>query len=833
MPNTPPIGNQPVTLEAILEVRLQESALEQETQALVRASLEGKDAIRAALARGVGPAKAEEPVPVPMLAQEPELFLKRIAVSGFRGIGTQSILELSVAPGLTIVTGPNGSGKSSFAEAVELALTGELSRLVSKRGDWVKGWPNVHEPSGAEIEAELVVSGSSETHRVRRGWAPGDISKPPTIDEVWSGSQMLGAVATQRWAAVMEPCRPFLSPSDLVDVAEKPARRYDVVYAALGLTALTEAEANLAAVKREHAQPRESVRQGLIGLQEKLSSSDDQRARGCLSVLASEPWDFDRVDAILARTTHEGDGAISILENLAGLTVPDSDKVAAAISRLREASEIVAQSDSSDVRQRLALKELLAGALAIYNGSPPGPICPVCRQTPLGEDWRLATEETIQQLEKETEAAVTADRQIRTAQDNARQLVAPLPDALSGEPEGIDTAAAVDAWNSWSSLPGTASAPEIASHLESTYPVLANAVEELRTAVQAQLDQADRAWQPLAAEISAWVSVARGYPEHKMLEQRLKSAEAWVKQHGKAIAEERFQPMSNTISAVYDRLASGGHTALLPPRVRGSKSRRTVDLTFSVSGHERAAEGVMSHGETNLVALSVFLPRMTHTRSPFKFIVIDDPVMAMDGVKIEGLARVLEDLGKTHQVLVFTHDLRLSAAIRLLQIDADHVEVSRSNESQVVCQPAFDAVERNLDHARQALKAGSLVESARRPTVAGFLRNAVEAKCDAIFTRGRLHQGERFDDVATVVRARHDRSTKEWLALALFGNEEEHKRVRGWLEATVGTGDPETVNHLNAFVHGGRGELEESIDLEALLTQCERLLEALGDAQTP
>ncbi len=831
MPSTLPTGNPPDTLEAILDARLQESALDQETRALVLASLKGEDAISDALTSGSGPEKTAGLVPARGPAQE--LFLRRVAVSGFRGIGPQSILELSAAPGLTIVTGPNGSGKSSFAEAVELALTGKLSRLASKRGDWVKGWPNVHEPSGAEIEVELAVSGSSETHRVRRTWTLGDISAQPIVDEVWAGSQLLGTVSAQHWAAALEPCRPLLSPSDLINVAEKPTTRFDTVYAALGLTALTEAESRLSAVKREYARQCEPVEQGLFELQARLAQLDDERARECLSALTNEPWDLDLVDAILARTAHEDDSKLSLLEDLAGLGVPESDRIDSAIADLREASQGVARSDNGDVQQRLTLKRLLGDALAIYSDSPPDPICPVCRQTPLDDSWRLATEDAIRQLEEETEAATSAADQLGVALANARRLLVPAPDALSGESAEVDTAAAVDAWHSWSSLPETASAFEVVSHLESAYPVIVSAIGELRIAARAQVDQADRAWQPLAANLAAWVRTARDYPKHKIFEQRLKGAEAWVKQHGKDIAEKRFRPMSDEISAVYDRLVSGGHSALLPPRVRGSKKRRTVDLIFSISGHERPVEGVMSHGEANLVALSVFLPRVKHTSSPFRFIVIDDPVAAMDGVKIEGLARVLSALGKTHQVVVFTHDLRLPAAVQLLQINADHIEVSRTNESQVVCQPAFGAVRRNLDHARQALGAKSLVASARRTTVAGFLRNAVEAQCDDIFTRERLRQGERFDDVAAFVRARHDRSTKEWLALALFGSEEAHKRVQSWLEAAVGAGDPETVNHLNSFVHDERGQLGESIELEALFTQCERLLEVLGHMGPP
>jgi hypothetical protein len=48
---------------------------------------------------------------------------------------------------------------------------------------------------------------------------------------------------------------------------------------------------------------------------------------------------------------------------------------------------------------------------------------------------------------------------------------------------------------------------------------------------------------------------------------------------------------------------------------------------------------VMSQGELNALALSLFLPRMMLAQSPFRFLVIDDPVQAMDANKVDGLDR--------------------------------------------------------------------------------------------------------------------------------------------------------------------------------------------------
>ena len=58
--------------------------------------------------------------------------LTEITVEGFRGIGPRRSLRLTPGPGLTLVVGRNGSGKSSFAEGVEILLTGVELALAQR-----------------------------------------------------------------------------------------------------------------------------------------------------------------------------------------------------------------------------------------------------------------------------------------------------------------------------------------------------------------------------------------------------------------------------------------------------------------------------------------------------------------------------------------------------------------------------------------------------------------------------------------------------------------------------------------------------------------------------
>ena len=67
----------------------------------------------------------------------------------------------------------------------------------------------------------------------------------------------------------------------------------------------------------------------------------------------------------------------------------------------------------------------------------------------------------------------------------------------------------------------------------------------------------------------------------------------------------------------------------------------------SVDGADNGtALGVMSQGEMQALGLATFLPRGCAPESPFRFIVVDDPVQSMDPSKVDGLARVLRRAGR-------------------------------------------------------------------------------------------------------------------------------------------------------------------------------------------
>ncbi len=132
--------------------------LGEEAGPLVGAAADGPDALQGALEER--PVERPEPVePVEQAVEPVGAYLGPITVEGFRGVGPLAWLQRQPGPGLTLVVGRNGSGKSSFAEAIEILLTGDNRRWSERSSIWREGWRNLHHPFPTEVSAKLAVEG--------------------------------------------------------------------------------------------------------------------------------------------------------------------------------------------------------------------------------------------------------------------------------------------------------------------------------------------------------------------------------------------------------------------------------------------------------------------------------------------------------------------------------------------------------------------------------------------------------------------------------------------------------------------------------------------------
>ncbi len=795
---------------------------------LVLAALEGDAALERALFEAAGDSEAPSAAETePVHASAGRAYLDIISVQGFRGIGPVCDLRITPGPGLTLVVGRNGSGKSSFAEALELLLTGQNRRWEDKSAVWKEGWRNLHWTGQVAIEATLSVEGRRQPLTVRREWSP--------AADLGAGADSVGGVqednarAALGWDEVIKTYRPFLPYNELGSIPDyRPTELYDMMSAALGLEVLVDARQRL----RERRLERDKQVRGAENERREWFSQfeelDDERARTCAEAI-SKPrvgtWDLDAVELVLEGAVEpEGDGVIALLRGLAALAVPGAEEVEAVAAKLRAAVEAARAAEQTDAGRARQIADLLDRSLALHatHGDQP---CPVCGSGELTGSWRSRTEAEVRRLRTEAAAADEAQRALTGARRNAQALLTGPPRILGrDDTAGVDTTGLLGAWERWANLPHDIADDLLIEHLEAEHHNLAAAADSLREQAAAALERMEEAWRPLVATLRGWLPAARDAARAAGTVPDLRRAEDWLNSETDRIRAERFRPIADGAAAVWESLRQNSSVRLDHLKLEGAATRRHLVLDVSVDGTDGQALGVMSQGEIHALALSLFLPRVLLPESPFGFVVIDDPVQAMDPGKVDGLARVLSMVGEERQVVVFTHDERLPESVRRLQIPAQVIEVTRQSGSEVACRSISDPVTQYLSDARALQHTDNLPSGAAARAVPLFCRLAIEAACTEVVRRRRIGRGEPHADTDEVLN--DARTLMQKLALALFDD----VGRAGEVLARINSSDrawADAVKWANRATHGGAdGTLP---DISSMVGSTERLTRWLGN----
>ena len=685
--------------------RLEEFSLPEQATDLLLAALDGDESLSAQLG---GQAQPRSKAPDITTAPAPAgAYLQSLTVGGFRGIGPPATLKVTPRPGLTLVVGRNGSGKSSFAEALEVLLTGNLRRWEDLSAVWKQGWRSMHCPDQARITAEFLIEGVGPA-KVQRIWPAGADFAGSSVTVQVTGEKQAG-IERLGWTAALTDYRPFLSHSELEAFFGSPSGLYELLVSVLGLEDLTLAAARLAQARKPREAVLAEVKKRLPDLLARLEAADDERAGACRRALAGRSWDLAaaRSAATGAPVTAEG-GELDRLRRLAQLSVPAEADVLEIADALRLAAAGLDAVAASPAGQARALAGLLTAALQHHDAHGDSD-CPVCgRPGALTVQWRQATQEAVDRLHQEAQAAESAEQAAAGARQRAAALMQPVSAVLLAEPPllGVDTGPARAAWQRWASpsdtgtAAGSAGLRALAEHLDQEITPFTRATHALSDLASAEVARREDRWAPVAADVASWCADAATALDGTAPVTMIKAAEKWLKAATDDIRNERLAPLAEQARAIWRMLRQESNVDLGAIRLAGSATQRRVELDVSVDGTPGSALGVMSQGEVNALALSVFLPRATLPASPFRFLVIDDPVQAMDPAKVDGLARVLESTASGRQVIVFTHDNRLAQAVRQLSIPAAILEVTRRPGSAVQIRTCLDPAEQALQDAR-------------------------------------------------------------------------------------------------------------------------------------
>ncbi|NHD16039.1 MULTISPECIES: AAA family ATPase [unclassified Actinopolyspora] len=736
--------------------------LRERVRRLVLAALEDDQRLRAALDGTHTPTTTDDTEHDARNEAAPAgTYLHGIEVSGFRGIGARTKLPLHPAPGLTIVAGRNGSGKSSFAEALELALTGNSYRWSTKSSAfWKETWRNVHQNVSPSVRIDLAEETAGNTH-IDVAWPnTADPTQPHTTVHRTDNSQHL----PQQWERALELNRPLLSYEELGNLFEAgPSKLHDALAKLVGLEQLTDGVQRLDTLRKELSTEDDQAKKLRRELKNELARSEDERAPRLRELLGRHKPDLDAIGGFV--TDSPGSGSVAArLRELAEPALPTQDEIDTAVNRLRsalgEAAELVGDSVSGAEQRSTLLHQALE--LHREHGDQP---CPVCGQATLDAAWSARARQRLDADEQWIKTARQAREAVRHSAEQLRSLITrvpALPETTDLELDTLDRARR--ARQHWANPPERDS--DLAEHVATSYPELAAACTALRDEAAARLAQHQDAWSPIAEKLANWLGLARAARAKDQDLQDVRNAHEWLRDNTKRLRNEHLRPLAEHARRIWSRLRQQSNVDLGSIELTGNGTQRRVALHADIDGTESQALGVMSQGELHALALALFLPRATMDQSPFRFVVLDDPVQAMDPAKVDGFVQVLAELAQHRQIIVFSHDDRLADSARRSNVRARILEVHRGRNSEVTIENSDDPARSYVSEARAVAKSG-LDPGVAEAVLPGLCRMAVEAAAWEIYSARRFHDGQDRDETERLWT--ESKSTGARIGLALCG----------------------------------------------------------------
>ena len=752
----------------VWELLDEDTTVADETVYLVAAALQSAEELAeqvggdAPIPQRPDPRPADGPAPL-------RAFLRSITVQGFRGIGPRATLELNPYRGITVVSGRNGSGKSSFAEALEYALTGQSYRFATRAKHWRDSWRNLHAGEPAAIEVEFAMEpddrrgGSSAA--VGAEWASG-----ADLDDCGRWSQIRGQkrqpVGALGWGQALITHRPMMSYDELGGLLEDgPSSLYDALNRLLGLDEIADADSRLKEAATRLGGPRKAASDSRTQLVRALNAASDPRAADVKKLIARKPYDLDAVTATTLGSGTDRAATIALLRRIATVEVPDAARAAQVAGELRAAIDAYAGGADSAVKAMSARAGLLREALHVHTEIGDGP-CPVCETATLDSAWRRAAEQRLAEVDASTAEHQAVTQRLASARAAAEGFFAAV--TTSPAVEGVDLAS-VSVYDETvglaRALPSNVS--DLPGHVESAAVMLVEAAGALRVEAQDRATELEDAWAPTARTVAAWVDLETAARKDDDRLDNVKAALKWLRANAETLRDRRLAPVVDQAREIWDRMRHESNVDLGGISLEGAATRRRAVVEGSVDGVPAGALAVMSQGELHALALALFIPRATTAQSPFRFLVLDDPIQAMDPAKIGGFLDVLIELAKTRQVIVFSHDDRLPAAIRARSIPAQLLDVTREEGSVVVVKANDSPAQRYIDDAIAIILDEDLDDMIKRKAAPGLFRMAIEAAAHQRFFTDRARAGAAYHESDAAWE--EAKTTQQKVALAVIG----------------------------------------------------------------
>ena len=719
------------------------------------------------------------------------LYISSVSAEGFRGVGPRTTIDLRAGKGLTLIVGGNGTGKSSMAEAAERVLTGTTIRWESSEADAKENWANVHHDGEISIGATLYQSDNPLPIELEHRWLDGDGFLQGTQSATFGGIEIQRRIVGDL-RDDLRSYPPILPYAELEAVLSgKPAYLFDAFVRIVGLGEVDQIREKISTALYEGGNLLKTASSAQTKATSAIKSLEDNRTAGLTDLISEGNTDLlgTMLDSLGSRPT---DDKVAAILTLPALDLESLSRTANELGRL--VTQLLNDHESG---QQEAWAKLLEQAILLFDTSEHDQIqCPICDQASLGAEWRqnAAAQLAVRRL------ATTKRSELRNQITDLRQrllsVLAPLQDlAAPDQLPGVSdlTAIANTAVNEVRTSNDIHQLGQLLSATANTFEAIRSEAESIRESDQNRL-------KPAIEACREWIVAEQLCCDFRNSKRDLESARDWVAVEIDRQREYRMTALSTEASRIWQTLSPGDSLEIEPMQLLGSKSKRKLDLNCQTEGQSAKARSILSVGQMHALALSLFIPRATHADSPFGFLLIDDPIHALDGIRIDGLAQILHEIAKEKQVVVCTHDRRLEAALETLGLPADILRLERSTGSAVQVASEENEILQRLDDADSLSSDPNIARTTRLIAVAGCCRTAVEGAAARHFRRTAMASGRSVDDIEAELDQVGD---KLWdkVELAVYGTATNRRDTASRIESDYSKGLRELLSVLNSSGH--------------------------------
>jgi DNA repair exonuclease SbcCD ATPase subunit len=614
-----------------------------------------------------------------------------IELEAFRGFAERRRLDLDAD--VVLIRGDNGSGKTSLIDALLWVLCGSLDYL----SDRVKGLRRTEDPivnrfAGPPARVRLSVLAHGQSWEFERSGTAASCelfawrdshpiaNAPDSLARVlgeFSASELVAAVQT--WGVLRQDALRSALESSGAALHERLAGVLGLERVSLFAENATKTAKDLRRERTRLKRVVDELRRRQSRARERIGELQDQErgpARGertatnrIRRAIAKLPDGISirRSDFIEPYELADLIGEISRLLDASKLvaqrqaTVSGSEYSSSAAVEELEGQLVDAQGRLEEATQRAPLTvQLAAAALELISDR-----CPVCGQTIDEASVRSHLNEVLAQSREVAAASAAARDAVNRVQHQlarARADEQSRIDAITRRQQAVDDALALGTASQEIRVDASWLAPTRASELSSA---LSDALGDLqvlyRDATNALSGVVARAREDEAALAGEVRQAERDYEEIELRYAQGAELDRAAHLAADRILNRALQELEPSFAEVFDRLSP--HPAFTELHARQDLYYGRNQIIPEVYDPEKRIAAnpmlVFSEGQLNVVALSYFLGLALNAREgALPFVVLDDPLQAMDVIAVLGFADLCRRIRDHRQLLLATHDRR-------------------------------------------------------------------------------------------------------------------------------------------------------------------------------